>query len=274
MATYDLRRGSIRASISVLGWAAVIGISELRALYTWRTWVFGWLVRVLAQVTFFALLGVLIGQPERVQFLVIGNAVMISALEATAVLTSTSLERASGTLPLLVAAPRSHITVFMGRGVHWLGTGLVSSVTSLGVSALVFNIDLPWPAALWLPVLILLSAVSTYALATFVAAFAMWAPGLSAIVMNMTYMTIMVASGVNVPVSFWPAWVGAIAHILPLTHGLAAVRGLFSGLPGWWVVGQALREALVGVGWCITAVLSYRYLATKARRSGAIEFDA
>lgn len=273
MATYELS-GSAWAPVRVLRWAAVVGFAELRAIYTWRTWVFGWLIRMLAQVAFFALLATVVGQPDRVQFLVVGNAVMVAALEATVVLTSTADERVNGTLPLLVAAPHSHITVFLGRGVHWLATGLASSTVAFGVSALLFDLVLPWPSVFLVPPLTLLAAASTYTLGTFVAAFAMWAPHLSRILMNMTYMTMMVICGVNVPVTFWPAWVQAVANMLPLTHGLAAVRGVLAGAPWRWVGGQVLAEALVAAGWCLAAIASYRYLADHARRNGAIEFES
>ncbi|MGW0522978.1 hypothetical protein [Crossiella sp. NPDC003009] len=48
-------------------------MADLRATYTWTSWTVGWLGRMLAQVTFFASVGLLLGSPEQTRFLVIGN---------------------------------------------------------------------------------------------------------------------------------------------------------------------------------------------------------
>jgi hypothetical protein len=39
----------------------------------------------------------------------------------------------------------------------------------------------------------------------------------------------MAVAGANVPVDFWPGPVQAVANLLPVTHGLLAVRQLLDG---------------------------------------------
>ncbi|MGH8874427.1 MAG: ABC transporter permease, partial [Acidimicrobiia bacterium] len=97
----------IRPALSVLRSAAVSALADLGTIYTWQTWTFSWLTRVLAQVTFFALIGRLLGSEDRVHFLLVGNAVAIAAIASLPVVASTTWERRSGTLPLLVACPSS-----------------------------------------------------------------------------------------------------------------------------------------------------------------------
>ncbi|MEJ7702864.1 MAG: hypothetical protein WKF47_04025 [Geodermatophilaceae bacterium] len=60
---------------------------------------------MVSQVIFFALIGRLLDSPEAAAYLLVGNAVMIAALEAMMVVASTTWERRAGTLPLLIAAP-------------------------------------------------------------------------------------------------------------------------------------------------------------------------
>lgn len=57
---------------------------------------------------------------ERVQFMVVGNAAMVAAMAALLGTATTTWERRSGTLPFLIAAPTSHIVVFMSRSLERL----------------------------------------------------------------------------------------------------------------------------------------------------------
>ena len=43
------------------------GIADYRAIWTWRSWVLGWMVRVIAQVSFFGLIGLRVSD-ERAAF--------------------------------------------------------------------------------------------------------------------------------------------------------------------------------------------------------------
>ncbi|HCG01768.1 MAG TPA: hypothetical protein DEV93_14650, partial [Chloroflexi bacterium] len=67
-------------NLRVARFAVLSGAYDYFAIYSLRSWVFGWMVRVLSQVTFFALIGKLLKSDEQTQFLLIGNAVMIGAM--------------------------------------------------------------------------------------------------------------------------------------------------------------------------------------------------
>src|SRR5436190_263902 len=118
-------------SLQIARYSAANAFADLRAIYTWRSWTFGWLVRMLAQVTFFTLIGKLIAQPAQMQFLVVGNALMTCAVEAMMVVASTSWERAVGTLALLIASPAKLTWVFVGRSLQWPISGTGTSVVAL-----------------------------------------------------------------------------------------------------------------------------------------------
>jgi ABC-2 type transport system permease protein len=73
---------SLRANLTTLRYAIAAGWADFAVVYTWRTWTAGWLTRVLCQVAFFALIGRLLGSAERTQFLLVGNAALIAAVES------------------------------------------------------------------------------------------------------------------------------------------------------------------------------------------------
>jgi ABC-2 type transport system permease protein len=259
-------------TLRVLRYAALSGYHDYAGIYTWKTWLAGWYVRVLFQVAFFALIGKLLGSDERVHFLLVGNAVMLAALGALFAVAGTTWERRTGTLALLVASPSSPVVVFTGRSVWALTEGILSSVTVFYVAAAIFGLDLPWPRALLYVPLVTVVALSTYALGTFLGGLVLRAMSTRNVVANIASGTMLAVCGVNVPVDYFPAPVAWFSQVLPLTHGLEAIRGLLAGSGAWDVLGNVGLELLVGSGWFLLALLTFNRLAENGRRDGSIEF--
>ena len=67
-----------------VAWYSIIsGANDYWAIFTLKSWIFGWFVRMISQVSFFALIGKLLRSDKQTQFLLIGNAVVIAAAGAT-----------------------------------------------------------------------------------------------------------------------------------------------------------------------------------------------
>lgn len=256
----------------VFAHAAANGYRSYRAMVSLKFWVLGWYLRLLSQVVFFVLIGRLLGSSDTARFVLVGNVVMITAMQSLSAVASTVWERWAGTLPLLVAAPAGLVTVFMGRSVVWIADGLVSSVAALLGAAPLFGLSVPARAIPTVLALLVLVGCSAYALATFLGSLVLRAMDARNVVLNVTYLTIMAVCGVNVPLSSIPGPLRAVASVLPVTHGLQAVRGALAGAPGVWR-GAAL-EAAVGAGWLVLAVVGFAGLVEGGRRDGSIEFGS
>jgi ABC-2 type transport system permease protein len=268
------RVGELRlmGQLQVLRYAIVSGFADYAAIFTWRTWLLGWLSRVLCQVAFFALIGRLLDSPEQEHFLLVGNAVFIAAMEAMMVVASSTWERRSGTLALLVAAPTGPLLVFAGRSLFNVVSGTVSASVALFALAPVFGVPLPMPAALAVLPLIALVSLSTYCAGLALAALVLRAVQLRNIAGNLGYLMLMTFGGVQVPLDFWPEPVRRVTDLLPLTHGLDAARGVLAAMPPAEVLRHAMLEAAVGVCWLFVAALLFGHLADSGRRTGTIEF--
>ncbi|MGW2182451.1 ABC transporter permease [Streptomyces sp. NPDC001732] len=253
--------------------AARIGFREFSTFYTWRAWVFGWFLRLVAQVIFFGSMGLLVQSPERIRYMVIGNATAIVCIEALAVITSTVRERALGTLALQVAAPADYALTYLGRGIYCLVTGVVSSTAALFVAALVFEIRLPFPGLLLVPFLMLVTGASAYALGIAIGAVVMRFPALQFLALNLAYLSLMTFCGVNVPVDYWPGAVSAVTDFLPLTHGLHALRTVLDSGGRSDVLPSLVREIAVGGFWLLIGILLLKHAVTSERRRGTIELS-
>lgn len=257
----------------ILRCALVAAFADLGAMYTWRSWVSGWLLRVLAQVTFFALIGRLIGDHDVVVFLLVGNAVVLTGVVSLTVVSSTTWERRGGTLPLLVAAPGSLPLALFGRSLQWPVEGSVTALIALGIVGAAFDAGFTAGAFVAAVPLVVVIAATTYMFGTFLASFVLRAMDARNLVANVTTLGFMAICGVNVPVDFWPAPVAALARALPVTHGLEAVRRVLAGARLREVAGLVGLELVVGLAWLCVALASFERFARHGRRTGSIEFS-
>jgi ABC-2 type transport system permease protein len=262
----------MRDRCRVLRYAAASGFADFATIYTWRTWTLGWLSRVLCQVAFFALIGRLLGSPEQGRYLLVGNAVMMAAVESMFVVASTTWERRAGTLPLLIAAPTAPALVFAGRSVQWLASGTATAAISLVGLGLLFGVPLRPAAVLAAVPLLALVSVGTYCVGLLLAAVVLRAMELRNVVGNLAMLGMMTVCGVQVPVGFWSRWLRLVADLFPLTHGLAAVRAVLAGSSAAPVLGEAAAGTALAAGWLLLAVLAFRRLTEHGRRDGTIEF--
>jgi ABC-2 type transport system permease protein len=263
-------RNNLRALLSAAGIAA----ADMRTIYTWRTWIFAWLSRILCQVSFFSLIGRLLHSQQETRYLLIGNTVDVVSMVAIFACVSAAWERQSGTLPLLLASPSSLFTVFVGRCVNWFFDGIACTAVSMLLLGPIFNVSMPWLRILFVIPIIACIGGSTYFLGLALAGIVLRRLHFRNLVAGLAYLSLMLICGVEVPVTFLPKPAQYLADILPLTHGLAAIRILIQGQAATRVFEQGAAEFGVGVGWLVVAFLVFRQLAERGRRDGSIEFGS
>jgi ABC-2 type transport system permease protein len=261
-------------TLNVMRHAFLAGLADYRAIFSVRAWLFGWFLRVIAQVSFFALIGDQVGGDEAVFYLLIGNAIMISGQTGVFSLNMTTGERWAGTLPLLIASPSSPVVVFASRGAYLAVDGALSSLGALFVAGPLFGMDLPWPRVLLVIPLTLLVAWSSYCFGTFLAGLVFRAREINSLVVNAVYVALMAACGVNVPLDYYPSALEWLSRVLPLTNGLLAIRSVLGSGDAGTILGDAALEAAVGLGWVSAALLTFNSLAARGRRDGSLDFGA
>lgn len=258
-------------TLRIMRYAFLSGAMDYATIYTWKTWLTGWYVRVLAQVIFFALIGRLLRSEEQTWFLLVGNAIMLAAMEGTWALNIVAGERNAGTLPLLAASPSSPVVVFASRGSYLIVDGFLSSMGALFVAGPLFGLPLPWPRILLVVPLAVLIGASAYCFGAFLAGIVIWARWANTLVSNVALVLLLTLCGVNVPLAAYPSPVAVVAQGLPLTHGLLATRHVLAGDLGAAGV-QAGYEALVGLGWLALCLATFGRFIHHGRRHGTLEF--
>lgn len=247
--------------------------ADLGATFTPLSWTLGWLGRIIAQVVFYALIGSLLGSPERMRYLFIGSAVLATAMESLLVVSTTTRERYSGTLPLLVASPARLWPVFLGRSVQWLPSGVATATVALFAVGPAFGISFTLGTGFAAFGVLLLVAITTYGYGLALAAVVLRFMRLRNWATNLSYTVMMLVCGVMVPLTFWPAWVQWLAQVFPLTHTLEAIRILEDGSPSTGaVLGHLGLSLLAALAWYAVGAFLLERLAATGRRDGTIEF--
>lgn len=261
----------MRRRLAVLGWATRAGAADHSVIFTWKTWLFGWFLRMLAQVLFFTTIGNLIG-PGQARFLLIGNAVLMVTLHGLHTTASTTWEIENGTLPLLVASPSNPALVLAGRSLFWLPDGLACGLGAIGILSPVGGLHLTAGRVALVLCLLVVIALASYCLGLFLGALVLTAPDLRNVVSNATLTAMMALCGVEFPRADLGPGLDRAGAFLPLTHGLQAVRDVLAGAADSHTALLAAQEAAVGGAWlaAATAVLALR--ARRSRRDGAALF--
>lgn len=250
-----------------------IGWMEFRAVYTWQIWSFGWFSRLIAQAAFFTLFGVWLHSRAQVEYMAVGNAVMLVCLEALAVIPSMIGERYAGTLTLNVAAPASLSLSRFARNSYCPTMGIISGTAAFFGLTAVFGVHLVWPATAFSPVLIALVSFTVYAFGFAVASVVLSFPSMTIVALNLSFLSIMTFCGVDVPTSAWPLPLRVFAQAIPMTHGLIAVRALAAGGPVTLVLWNSMIALLTGIGWVAAGVGISAISVSAARRSGSLELS-
>jgi ABC-2 type transport system permease protein len=259
-------------TLRVVWYSIVNGANDYWSIFTLKSWVFGWLIRVVSQVTFFALIGKLLRTEAQTDFLLVGNAVMVAGMGATFALHQPTNERGNGTLPLLLASPSRPVVVMLARGLYVVADAIWSALLGLAIVGPAFGLHFPWPRALLVIPLTVLVGVAAYCFSTFLAGVIIAYRNVNNVVVNTTIVALMALCGVNVPVSFFPTWLEWIARCLPITDGLEAIRGVLSG-DAWSSVGAHVGgELLAASGWLALALLTFGRFIRAGQRDGSLEF--
>lgn len=213
--------------------------------------------RIVLQAVFYCLIGRLVGGAAGLDYALVGSAAFAaSSRTVIAVCDVPMTDSWSDSYYRLQGGVLGPTAVYACRAVPYAVSGFAASLLVLLVTGPVVGAAGRSVALVPAVPLLLLTAVTSTAFGLAVAALAL---GRSADVLfgNVAAYLVLAVTGVVVPAG---SWLGYLGDVLPLDHGLAAVRALLGGRP--WV-GQAGLEAAVGCGWLLVSAL---VLAHRDRR--------
>lgn len=248
--------------LSVLGY---------RALFAWLNPLDYLTIKILepiAQLLFFTFLGQFAGFDPA--YFALGNAVRLASISGLYGSVMVMIEeRMNGTLPLVVASTTPIGQTLVTRVALQGLDGVLTTVLGLAVSFLFLGLDASAVQWLWLLPALLITSYAIAGLGLFVSIFGVFGVDLG-FVMNFVYTLLLLFCGVNFSITLLPPAFQVVAHLLPLTHGLLAIRAIVAGdLTG--VPFYLFLETLLGCSYGLSGYLLFRHAEYRARVQGTLE---
>lgn len=225
------------------------------------------------RLVFRALLWVLIGAAVNgapgAAFTFVG-AVAITLLQnaVTGMSDVTVTEKVAGTFTMLLRSTTPVVWVFATRGAAYTVAAAADTVVVAVVAgAVTGHLDV---VASMLPVAPVFGLMALSASAAGLACAAVAVGKRAEVAIYNGFVTLVdITCGALVP---RPALgpLAPVGHVLPLTHGLTAVRDHLGGEP---IAADVALEAAVGAGWLAVAVVLFTAQASRARRTGSDAFS-
>ncbi|QSB05200.1 ABC transporter permease [Natronoglycomyces albus] len=250
-----------------------LGMASMRMTYTVKSFFGGYMLRTLCQVVFFSSIGALAAGGEVTSFLLIGMSVYLATTLPMMASASTTWDRNAGTLSLLVASPAALAVVFLFRSWFFILTGSVSSILALAILIPAFGISVSISQAALIFALVIVAALTTYALGVACGGMALRFPHLRNVFSTFVMTVSMMIGGFVVPLDYWPAGFQWVAQIFPGVHALSGIREVMGGGDLTVVGFHTVTAFAVAFLWLVVAALSFWWLRVHGRKVGSIDFE-
>lgn len=241
-----------------------------KALFRWfspTAYIANKLILPIEQLVVFVLLGEYAGGRAAVPYVVVGNAIALSALGGLGVASTIGEERAQATLPLLLGSPANRLLNFLQRATVPAIDGLLGTCLALVIGSVLFNLDLAHANLATLTASVLAGVLSTVGMGCLLGVLALAFLDFY-LVFNVVFLLLLVVSGVNLPPSSLPGWLQPVSHVVPLSRGIEAAHRALAGAPIGQVSGLLLGELGVGACYLVLGYLLLRRMEWIARRRG------
>ena len=249
------------------------GLTSFRALMGWLSPPI-FLMTLVATPIFQILLFTYIGRTaelENDRFYVLGNAIQYVSIPCLfGMVQLVAGERYAGTLASVLVTPAGRLPLFLGRSLPVIVNAAFVSALSLLLGGLALGIDVPASAYAPLALVIVVSTFSCTGLGLVLAGIGLRVREV-AVLNNVVFGLLLVFTGANAPLEGLPAWIGAVGHALPLTHGIEAARLLADGASLGSVSGLLGRELAIGVLYGALGYAFLRFMENQSRRHATLE---
>ena len=246
-----------------------------KGLFMWLNWpayISSIIFRPAFVVAIFGLTGRFARGEEASEAYIIGmTAFAIPHILMGGVLQGFAYERSFGTLGFLFASTGSRLVSYSARGFLHYPNALMTVAASLFFAVVILGTD--FASADWLSasVCYLLMAATTMIFGLFLGnlciAFRDWQ-----VTFNIMQAVFLALTGAVIPLDDLPVGLRQIAEVLPVTHGLIALRQAFAGADLATIGDELALEALIGLSYGVLGYLLFRVVELYARRTGAYEF--
>ncbi|AOT70572.1 ABC transporter permease [Geosporobacter ferrireducens] len=245
-----------------------------KALFAWlepKIYILTKIVSPLFQIIFFTYLGSYYIKGSGNLYYIIGNAVQISAISAiNGVAMTVASERTEGTLALILGTPANRVRIFVSRSALHIIDGLITTGIGFLFGYVFLNLSFNNVNIFLVLCCIFITIFSMSGLGLLIGSFGLALREVN-LLSNLIYYILLVCCGVNFPVTSLPSLIQKFAYILPLTHGLEAIRKVMIGYDFQQIKILLVEEFFIGTIYLILGYIFFRILELNSKHAGSID---
>jgi ABC-2 type transport system permease protein len=245
-----------------------------KSVFMWLNWPAysaSVIVNPMANVLIYGLTGrFALGSRAAEPFLVGMTAYAVTAILVGGIIQGFYYERSFGTLSVLFLATGNRLSLYFGRGVLHFPNAVVCVSASVGAAtALGVNFDHAEWAGVVLSYGVMAGSVTLFALClgNLVIMFREWSIMLAFVQTGLITLT-----GVVVPREELPSFLQKLGDVMPLTHGVQALRTSVDGSSLGSVADELAAELAIGLIFAVVGFILYVILERYSRKTNAYEF--
>ena len=225
----------------------------------------------LTQMVFFAFVVQLGGGgASEVAFTAVGNAIAtVTYSSVFSVCQTTDSEKEQGTMEHLLVSPANRLALYFGRGLIPILISLATVAVGLVYAATLFGVTITPSEIPALAVSVVLTAFAMVGFGLLLGGVALYLRT-SIILGNIFLFVGLLLSGVNFPLSSLPTPLQWAGDALPLTWGVAAIRGVLNGDPLATLLGLWGAVGLAAVASFGLAIGLWEFFERRAFATGSI----
>jgi ABC-2 type transport system permease protein len=250
--------------------------STYRGLFAWLNWpgyISGTIIQPFATVIMYAILGRFTSDPAVVQTYSLGiTTYSMAFIILSGVTQSWQYDRTYGTISFFFVSPANRLVNFLSRSLLHVPNGILSFISGLFAAWLI--VGLSFATVNWtgfvLVTIIISNCITAFGQLLGVASIAVrdWI-GLQSLANGV----LLILCGAIIPLEVFPGFIQEFGRLLPVTNGLIAVRGVFSGESLSAVSGDVLREIVTALVYYFMAYIGFWWFEYKVRKNGTLERD-
>jgi ABC-2 type transport system permease protein len=245
-----------------------------KGVFLWLNWpayLSSTLFRPALMVAIFGLTGRFARGEDAAERYIIGmTAFAIPHIMMGGILQGFAYERSFGTLGFLFTSTGSRVQSFVTRGLLHYPNAALTVVSSLVFASVFLGSD--FSDANWAAVVVCYALICASTmlfglfLGNFCIAFRDWQ-----VSFNIMQAAFLALTGAVIPLEELPPGLRQIAEVLPVTHGLQALREAFTGAGLGHITDQLAIEAALGLVYAALGYGLFRLVESYARRTGAYD---
>jgi ABC-2 type transport system permease protein len=251
-------------------------ILSYKALYSFsdpKLYILIKVINPILQLIFFTLLASYVYQSNDLTPWVIGNAFLLSVLNAFFGVGNVILtERRFGTLILVITSASNNFFIFMSRAFFHIFDAFVTVTIGLTIGAVVFNVDFSDTNFFLLSIVIIISMFAAIGLGLLIGCLGLLIKDIN-LILNAFSSLLMIMTGALFSIQLLPPIIQYISYCLPLKRGIEASRMMVNGIYNNKLYELLLQEFLLGCIYMVMGFVLLKVIEKIARVNATLELD-